>query len=277
MSDTLKKANELFAKREYAKSVLFLLEIIDAGENYKHVYHMIGQCYRFLDNYPLAIHYLTIAIEDDPNKHNYLALGISLQLDSQYERSVTMLKKAISIDSKYLNAYNSLALTYRYMNEDQKSLDTNQKALNILSYQIIFNMKNTKKAPLSKRTPIDNTIWFDYALEAAQYFTYIDPKQFDLVTTITAEDSLTKNEALFSAGLYWQDQKNEEGETRRLFFPNYFYTFKEELIKSEFYSILISGMSVLLKKQEGNMVKSIKYYTEGAEFKKLHDEINKTK
>ena len=49
------------------------------------------------------------------------------------------------------------------------------------------------------------------------------------------------------AGLYWIDTPNKQKETVRLFLPNYFNTFREQLKRDNTYSNLIGNRGTVLE------------------------------
>jgi len=228
------KAFELMQEKNYSEAVLLLLQLHDEGADDQNIYHLIGNCYRYLDNYPLAIHYLKTAVEKDANCSNLLALGIAYQLNQDYDLSIKTLEQSIKVDYDYLLAYNSLAMTYKRMGQYQKAVDIHKRALNIIGYQIVSDMKNSRDSEYIEEVESDNTLWFNYAMEAAVYLTKRD--KIDEVATLANESAQIEQEDRIYESLYWVDKIGEDGMKRRLFLPNYFNTFRKKLTDDGFYA-----------------------------------------
>ncbi len=262
------KAYGLIKEHNYAEAVLLLLQLHEEGAADQNIYHLIGYCYRYLDNYPLAIHYQQIAVEKDPNCPNLLALGIAYQLNKQYDLSIEALERSIEIDYDYLLAYNSLAMTYKRMGKYQIAVDIYERAINIISYQIISDMKNSRDNEYVEDYTFDNTLWLNYSMDAGFYL--IKRDKIKELATLDEQSVKEEKDARIYGSLYWIDKVDNNGKIKRLYLPNYFNTFRKQLTDDSYYATFLGdrglNLELLNKTEEAN-----KHIEEAREFMEIYE------
>lgn len=80
---------------------------------------------RFMGDFDRAVAFLIKATKLNPGEAPVLlALGIAHQLSGQFEQAVGALKQAIVCDENFIEAYNSLGLTYRKMGRLREALES---------------------------------------------------------------------------------------------------------------------------------------------------------
>ncbi len=259
------EAFKLIEMKKYSEALVLLLQLDEEGVDDESLYYLLGQCYRYLEIYPTAIHYLQVASQKKANTTNLLALGIAMQLDKQYEDAIKIFKKAINVDQNFLLAYNSLALTYKRMGEYQTAADTYERVLQILGYQIIFDMRNSRENEYVESSFSENDLWMQYALNAALYFA-----QADNIQSILVPAADEPNQYHEYGGLYWVDREDNNKKISRFFLPNYFDTFKMELTRDNMYSSFIGDKGLILELL-GDNEESAKHLREAQEFMELYN------
>ena len=116
-------AISLMQQRKFDKALPVFLHLLEINQNDSDLYYMAGQCFRFINNIPEAIQFLSKAVSINDNEPQYfLALGIAYQLNENYEKAIELLKNAIRLDDKLFTAYNSIGLTYRKLGEFNEAL-----------------------------------------------------------------------------------------------------------------------------------------------------------
>ena len=262
------EAIELFHAQSYSAALALFLRLYEEGENDHNLFYLIGQCYRYLDQYSQATYYLEIASNMNPSAPYLLSLGIALQLDKEYDQAIEVFENAIKTDKNYLLPYNSLALTYKRKGEYQKAADIYENVLKIMGYQIIFDMKNYRETVFIASNFFENNLWFEYAITAAIYFS-----QADDIGSIRfpTEESAEKEEREHNyEGLYWIDEEDDEGKISRLFLPNYFNTYQMILASDSIYASFMGDRGQILKLL-GENEDAQKHLIEADEFMQLYN------
>jgi len=115
---------ELLSAREYHQAFEILSEQLRLAPDDWYANYLAGICFRFVGSFDHAVAHLTAAAKARPAEPSVLlALGIAYQLGGQLEQSVSVLKRAIQADDNFIEAYNSLGLTYRKLNRPRDALE----------------------------------------------------------------------------------------------------------------------------------------------------------
>jgi len=241
------QAIELMKDQRFSEALHLLRRTIDQDPLQWNAWYMAGQCCRFLNDIEGAIEYLSHAAElkkDEPPI--FLALGIAFQLNTQWDDAVESFRRAIEIDPDYELAYNSLALTQKKRGELDKALHNYDAGVKALARRIVKAMRNSRTSPILKHRDTVGTLWLDYASYAAIYLTS-SAEGINGIAWWTGEQAVEEKRTEKHAGLYWIDTQNEKGENVRLFLPNYFNTFCEQLKRDAAYSDLIGNRGTVLE------------------------------
>ena len=123
----------LMEHHHYRHAIPVFLHLIDQTPNDWSLHYMVGQCFRFAENYDGAIKYLRQATSlNDEEVQGFMALGIALQLAGQFDEAIKAFRRAIEIEPKDHNAYNSLGLTYKKIGDIDKAIEEYSKAAEII-------------------------------------------------------------------------------------------------------------------------------------------------
>ena len=137
-TDKVIKAKEkayklMFEDHKFVDGLAILLELIETEEVDWNVYYLLGQGYRFINDFEGSIKFLSKAIDlnsdDAPVFH---ALGIAYQLNGDYSVAIDKFKKALNLDPTYSLSINSIGLTYRKMGEFDNAMRYYSKAQNLI-------------------------------------------------------------------------------------------------------------------------------------------------
>jgi tetratricopeptide (TPR) repeat protein len=140
MSNTnlINKAKEkayklMFEDHKFVDGLAILLELIETEEVDWNVYYLLGQGFRFINDFEDSIKFLSKAIDlnsdDAPVFH---ALGIAYQLNGDYSVAIDQFKEALNLDPTYSFSINSIGLTYRKMGEFDNAMQYYSKAQNLI-------------------------------------------------------------------------------------------------------------------------------------------------
>ena len=137
-TDKVIKAKEkayklMIEDRKFADGLVILLELIETEEVDWNVYYLLGQGFRFTNDYKNSIKFLSKAIDLNSDEAPiFHALGISYQLNGDYSIAIDQFKKALNLDPTNNLSYNSIGLTYRKMGEIYKAMQYYSKAQNLI-------------------------------------------------------------------------------------------------------------------------------------------------
>lgn len=252
--------------QHFSEALQLLRPIIDRDPSQWYALYMAGQCCRFLNDINVSIEYLSQAAElknDEPPI--LLALGIVLQMNSEWEKAIGAFEQAIEIDPDYVLAYNSLALTQKMRGELDKAIYNYDAGVKALARRIAKGMRNYRTSPILKTHEMTGALWVKYAGFAALYLA-CSPEGIKSAAFPTAETAMEEERTEKHSGLYWIDEQNDKNETVRKFLPNFFNTFLDTLKRDATYSILIGNRGTALKLL-GQHEESRQHLDEAAEFK----------
>ena len=129
MPDQRDSAIDLMDQQRFAEAIPLFLRLIESKPDDWSLYYMVGQCFRYTNNFSDAIRYLEKAASRNPAESRvFLALGIANQLKNDYAPAIQALEHAVELDPGMFSAYNSLGLTYRMSGELTKALEWYSRA-----------------------------------------------------------------------------------------------------------------------------------------------------
>ena len=129
MPDQRDSAIGLMDQQRFSEAIPSFLRLIESKPDDWSLYYMVGQCFRYTNNFSDAIRYLEEAASRNPTEPRvFLALGIAHQLKKDYGPAIQALEHAVGLDPGLFSAYNSVGLTYRMSGELTKALEWYSRA-----------------------------------------------------------------------------------------------------------------------------------------------------
>ena len=139
MKDKRTEAVELMKNAQYSAAIPLFLDLLESNYDDFGIHYMIGQCYNFNGQFLESTNSLKKAEEImnegasiETKKQIYLALGIAHQKNKEFDKAVAALEKGISKCPNEFILYNSLGLTYKFMNNLQEALHSYNKAHDLI-------------------------------------------------------------------------------------------------------------------------------------------------
>ena len=151
---------------QFSRALKILLQLAETESDWNLVY-LIGQCYRYLEDFDNAARWLEGANRANPrNSQVLLALGIVYQLKERFREAASTLKTAIEVEPQNFSAYNSLGLTYRVQGRLNEALEWYEKAAEGIVHVGIESLKSefTREAIVSGERTLEIRAGFDDAL-----------------------------------------------------------------------------------------------------------------
>jgi tetratricopeptide (TPR) repeat protein len=264
MDALLDKAAELIRVHQYREALSLLEGITGNDRSHWNVQYLTGQCHRFLDDFDRAIVHLKQATDAAPTTAPvFLALGIAYQLQGELEQARVTLFHAIEIDPDYALAFNSLALTQKLLGELDRALHNYDAGCMALARRIIKGLSNDPRSRILKHRDTLGDLWLNYATYGATLLA--SQEDLDGVSFPDGQSAIDEERTEAHQGLYWTDLESREGKTTRLFFPNYFNTFREALKRDATYANLVGNRGVVFELMgRGDEAKA--HFDEASEF-----------
>ena len=262
-------ANQKMQNGNFKEALTLFEQLINSGENDSSLFYMIGQCYRFLHNYKLAVKYLKIAFEKDKTIPSFqLALGIAYQLNENFDESIETLKQLILNNQEWEDldlAFNSLALTLKKVGLYERALKNYEQSLKFFIMNITKSLLNIKDNPIINFSPTTNNLWTQYLIESAIIFS----QTFENIDNVAFPSDVGNYNSY--EGLYWVIE-NINGKKTLLFLPNYFGIVKQYLTIDPSFFNTIGNMSTVYK-ELGMDTESQKYLTEAKEIMEEYNQL----
>jgi tetratricopeptide (TPR) repeat protein len=259
------KAFQLVQEGKYDEALSLFRSVIESDPSDWNSIYLAGQCCRFLNDLDGAISYLRKATDINPNEGSvWLALGISCQLKGNWDDSIDALKNALHIDPDYVLAFNSLALTQKKMGKLENADHNYGAGTKALARCIVKGMTNDLDNQILPHKNSRNDLWSEYAMYGAMFLA-TNEDDIESVAWPTADMAEDEARTQKHKGLLWADQKDSDGDSFRLFLPNYFNTFHRTLHINRSYSELMGNRGLvldMLDKQE----EAQKHFQEAEEF-----------
>jgi tetratricopeptide (TPR) repeat protein len=245
--DLVDTAIDLMRGRDWEQALVLLRQAIDDDPTIWGRWYMAGQCCRFTNDLEGAVRYLSHAVELQPDVPQvFHALGIAFQLQGRFSQAIEAFGRAIEIDPEAELAYNSLALTQKLAGDLEKAVHNYDAGLKALARGIVKSMSNNRSNPILKHRDTSGQRWTEQALYGAIWLVSLVP-EIESLAWPTGESAAEEERTELHGGLYWEDRNNTQNKRVRLFFPNYFNTFREGLRLNRSYSDLLGNWGTVLQ------------------------------
>jgi tetratricopeptide (TPR) repeat protein len=244
----LRTLHTLIIEKKYEEALSLVAELEPREEGNKDFWYLKGVLYRWMDDYKSSIIFLEKSSTFTPtSKETYLALGISYQLDGQFVRAIEVLKKALDIDSHYLNAINSIGLSHRLNGDYEKAINAYQHALKLISQDIAEKMISDNDIQFFPEHPYVEAFWTSLAAKTA-LFVAIKLNYEAILWPASGEQAIE----LSKIKAFWEERTQEDGKKALLFLPNYYNCFFYALSHNKLYLTIVDnlGQVLMLNKQE---------------------------
>ena len=269
----IEEIEKIFNDKKFNEVIEKLLPLIKSTENNKqtdipiwNIYYLIGQSYRFKEDYKNAVWYLQKSIETIENSLNLKALGIVYHQVGSYNESINLHTKSLGLDDTQPSTWNSIGISQKYLKQYDKAETNYETAINVHIKNIVKSLNNSKNSVFYPHS--DNMfkapLFTKYAMDAAILLTV--KKNYDSISapSSAAAEAIIADESRKS--LYWSEQITKDEKKTFLIMPNFFNTLFYSLFKNKTYFILISNKAEVLELQEKED-EAKKYWTEANLFK----------
>jgi tetratricopeptide (TPR) repeat protein len=249
MTEEIRDLNDLgieaMRAKEWGRASAFFIKSLDRQEDQAHVHYMLGQCYRFLENYDLSIKELFRATTlDGSHKEWFLALGIALQLNGKLDESLDAFRKSNMLDQDYDLAYNSAAITFRKQGDFEKAAMVYDMCIQAIIRKFLFSARNipnqARAAFFDPRSYLHVNFTIQAMMEHAAR-TGVSNVQFPSGEMAASEQSEGRY-----GGLLWLDEDSDKGITR-LYLPNCFDTVRLMLASERLYYMCLENKAQTLE------------------------------
>lgn len=211
-----------------------------------HGFYVVGQCFRYMENYMKACEALERAVALEPRQTPvHLALAIARQLNGEYSAAIEAIKPALELDRDYALGYNTLAMTQKLMGAYEKSAHNYEEGLKALARLTAKSLLNAEDSPRVSHRQSRGELWSEYAVFGALYLAA--DSSMDQIAWPTGEMAERDERTHEFRGWYWQDHQSPEQKRVRLFLPNYFNTFCNRLHDDSRYATLVGNRSTVLR------------------------------
>ena len=245
----MERVAELIQAKQFGQAITILKVTIAEDPTNWNAWYLIGQCFRYLNEFDSAVECLIRAhhFATDQRPSVLLALGIAYQLQGELDEAVKTLESALSLDPNHVTACNSLALTYKRLEQYEKSIETYERGVQALTRKFVHSLENNASNKIIKHVDTPSNLWTQYASWGALYLVrslYPASTRLLLPTSISAADEEQKET---HKGLYWTEQQAENGECSCYVLPNFFNTYREHLRGNNLYATLTANRGLVLE------------------------------
>jgi tetratricopeptide (TPR) repeat protein len=146
--DKVNKAKEeayklMFEDHKLVDGLAILLELIETDEVDWNVYYLLGQGYRFINDFEGSIKFLSKAVDLNSDEVPvFHALGVAYQLNKNYDTAIEKFQIAIDMDPTNFSVLNSIGLTFKKIGDPTKALYYYSKAGKALNSNISKDICN---------------------------------------------------------------------------------------------------------------------------------------
>ena len=241
MNKSLEKISRLIQNQNFDEAITHLIELLKIEDKNWNAWYLLGQVYRYLGNLEKSVDCHKIAIKLNPdNPPVLLALGISYQLNKKYNEAIEKFEQAIKLDDTYIHAYNSLALSYKRINNLDKSQKIYTDGMNATAKKFFISAENIKSNKIYKYKNTVGTTWIQSAIYGA---TFIAAKLgFESILFPTSQSAQTEEKTEEHKGLYWIEKKGKVFEV----LPNLFNAYRESLISNQLFITMLRDQGLVL-------------------------------
>ena len=279
---SIEEIEKIFNEKKFDELIEKLLPIVQKVDNNKasdiplwNVYYIVGQSYRYKEDFKNASWYLKKSVETQKNFSNLKALGIICQKKGEYNEAIKLHSRSLDLDDTQPLSWNSLAYTQKYMKQYDKAEKNYETGIKVHLRNIVKSLNNSRNSvfyPFNK-VVFQAPLFVEYATNAAIYLTA--KKNYDSIAfpSGAAAEAMVKDKT--SNSLYWSERietKKKKKEKILVIRPNYFHTLFNKLINDTIYFLLVGNKAEVLKLQ--GKEESKKYWTEAKLFKSLF-EVNR--
>ncbi len=241
------QAIELMRVKRYPEALSIFFKALEKSPSFWVSLNNVGNCYLHMNDLNNALNYFNKALAISPNEPNvWLNIGIVQQQKNDYVEAINSFRQAIEINPDYELAYNSLALTQKMQGKLELALHNYDAGVKALTRRIVKSLRNDRSNKVFKLKNKKYYIWIEYAGYGATYLWAIS-KEIPSIGFPSEEMAADEERNERHQGLYWSDEYDSQGKMMRLFLPNYFETFFENLKSDDTYANFLGNMSVVLQ------------------------------
>jgi tetratricopeptide (TPR) repeat protein len=273
----IEEIEKIFNDKKFNEVIEKLLPLIKSTENNKqtdipiwNIYYLIGQSYRFKEDYKNASSYLKKSVETYENPSNLKALGIVYHQVGSYNEAIKLHTKSLGLDDTQPSTWNSIGISQKYLKQYDKAEINYETAINVHLKNIVKSLNNSKNSVFYPHSDdmFKAPLFTKYAMDAAIFLTV--KKNYDSISypSGAAAEAITVDESRKS--LYWSEQITKDEKKTFLIMPNFFNTLFYSLFKNKTYFMLIGNKAEVLELQEKED-EAKKYWTEANLFKSLFE------
>ena len=279
----IEEIREIFDNKKFDEVIEKLLPLLKNIKDNKqtdipvwNIYYLIGQSYRFKEDYKNASSYLKKSVETFENPSNLKALGIVYHQVGSYNEAIKLHTKSLGLDDTQPSTWNSIGISQKYLKQYDKAETNYETAINVHLKNIVKSLNNSKNSVFYPHSDdmFKAPLFTKYAMDAAIFLTV--KKNYDSISAPfgAAAEAITVDESKKS--LYWSEQITKDGKKTFLIMPNFFNTFFYSLFKNKTYFMLIGNKAEVLELQ-GKEDETKKYWTEANLFKSLFETLDQKK
>ena len=278
----IEEIEKIFNDKKFNEVIEKLLPLIKSTENNKqtdislwNIYYLIGESYRFKEDYKNATCYLQKSVETIENSSNLKALGIVYHQVGSYNEAIKLHTKSLDLDDTQPLVWNSIAYSQKFLKQYDKAEKNYETAINVYSRNIVKSLTNSKNSIFYPHIDImsEAQLFVKYALEAAIFLSA--KKNFNSISVPNGAAAETMIADETRKSLYWSEQIIK-GDKTFVVMPNFFNTFFNKLIKNNTYFLLIGNKAEVLELQ-GKEDETKKYWNEAYLFKSLFETFDQKK
>lgn len=185
--------------------------------------------------------------------------GISLQRSGQYNAAIKALREAVTIDPSFVEAYNSLGLTYKKAGDFDSAIEVYNQGIEALFQNIYDEIKSSPVRDHNDRyTSTKSETWTQVASQIATKNCAKDGIKTALFPS--GDDAVRMMKENPVAGLAFKDVGDI-----RYFLPAYFSAFYEALKSELLYSIIVNNVGSVFAEMK-DQDQALKCFKESIEF-----------
>ncbi len=273
---SIEEIEKIFNEKKFDELIEKLLPIVQKVDNNKasdiplwNVYYIVGQSYRYKEDFKNASWYLKKSVETQEDFSNLNALGIVCQQMGEHNEAIKLYTRSLEMDDTQPLTWNSLAYVQKHMKQYDKAEKNYETSIKVHLRNIVKSLHNSKNSvyyPFNEDV-FQAPLFAEYALDAAIYLTVKKNYNSISVPKGAAAETIVKDEAKKS--LYWSEMYTKDGKKIFVVMPNFFNTFFNKLLKDQTYFMLIGNKAEVLELQGKEEAK--KYWTEAKLFKSLFE------
>ena len=146
---SIEEIEKIFNEKKFDELIEKLLPIVQKVDNNKasdiplwNVYYIVGQSYRYKEDFKNASWYLKKSVETQKNFSNLKALGIICQKKGEYNEAIKLHSRSLDLDDTQPLTWNSLAYTQKYMKQYDKAEKNYETGIKVHLRNIVKSLNN---------------------------------------------------------------------------------------------------------------------------------------